>query len=58
MLSEPYMVINQLMKSIWKATHLEFFLLYMLKEKNINPTKMTKIGTFENKVQMWSFKSP
>jgi hypothetical protein len=29
----------------------------MLGEKNINPTKNTKIGTFENIAQIWSFKS-
>jgi hypothetical protein len=39
MLSGPYVVINQLIKSIWKATHLNFFLLYMLSAKNTNPTK-------------------
>jgi hypothetical protein len=35
MLNGPYMVINQLIKSIWNDAHLE----YMLGEKNINPTK-------------------
>jgi hypothetical protein len=30
MLSGPYVVINQLIKSIWKVAHLENFLLYML----------------------------
>jgi hypothetical protein len=39
MLNGPYVVINQLMKSIWKVSHLDFFLLYMLGEKNINPPK-------------------
>jgi hypothetical protein len=39
MLNGPYVVINQLIKSIWKATHLENSLSYMLGEKNINPTK-------------------
>jgi hypothetical protein len=34
MLSAPYVVINQLIKSIWKVGHLENSLLYMLKEKN------------------------
>jgi hypothetical protein len=38
MLSGPYVVINQLMKSIWKVTHLKNFLSYMLGEKNINLT--------------------
>jgi len=39
MFSGPYVVINQLIKSIWKVVHLRNFLLYMLGEKNINPTK-------------------
>jgi hypothetical protein len=39
MFSGPNVVINQLIKSIWKAAHLENFLLYMLGEKVINPTK-------------------
>jgi len=31
----------------------------MLGEKNINPIqKMTKIGTFENMAQFWSFRNP
>jgi hypothetical protein len=59
MLNGPYVVINQLIKSIRKVGHLENFLLYMLKEKFINlEQKMTKIGTFENKAQIWSFQSP
>jgi hypothetical protein len=33
MFSGPYVVINQLIKSIWKATHLKNSLLYMLGEK-------------------------
>jgi hypothetical protein len=39
MLIGPYVMINQLKKSIGKATHLNNFLTYMLREKNINPTK-------------------
>jgi DNA polymerase III psi subunit len=39
MFSGPYVVINQLIKSIWKAMQLKNSLLYMLREKNINPTK-------------------
>jgi len=34
MFSGLYVVINQLIKSIWKVGHLEKNLLYMLKEKN------------------------
>jgi hypothetical protein len=59
MLKGSYVVINQLIKSIWKVAHLEFFLLYMLNKKRKSiQQKMTKIGTFENKAQMWSFKIP
>ncbi len=58
-LSEPYVLINQLITSIWKAAHLKNSLLYMLGGKKISiQQKMTKIGTFENMVQIWSFKSP
>jgi len=39
MLNGPYMMINQLIKSIWKAAHLKNSLSYMLGGKNINPTK-------------------
>jgi len=59
MLSGPYVVINQLIKSISKATYLKNVLSYMLKgKKHQSNKKMTKIVTFENKVQIWSFKSP
>jgi hypothetical protein len=30
MFNEPYVVINQLINSIWKTTHLQNLLLYML----------------------------
>jgi hypothetical protein len=33
MFSGPYVVINQLIKSIWKNAHLENSLLYMLRKK-------------------------
>jgi hypothetical protein len=39
MLNGPYVVINQLINSIWMATHLKNSLLYMLGEKNINPKR-------------------
>jgi len=36
-----------------------FFHIHVKGEKNINPTKkMNKIKTFQNKVQIWSFKNP
>jgi hypothetical protein len=38
MLSGSYVVINQLIRSIWKVDHVEQFLLYMLKE-NIYQSK-------------------
>jgi hypothetical protein len=38
-LSRPYVVINQLIKSIWKVAHLDNFLTHMLGGKKINPTK-------------------
>jgi len=53
MSSGPYVVINQLIKSIWKDAHLENSLSSMLGEKKYQfNKKMTKIGTFENKVQI------
>jgi hypothetical protein len=42
MLSGPYMVINQLIKSIWNDAHLE----YMLGQKIINPTKTNQDWDF------------
>jgi hypothetical protein len=39
MLSGPYAVINQLIKSIWKATHLDLFILYMLGGKKHQSNK-------------------
>jgi hypothetical protein len=39
MLNGPYVVINQLIKSIRKVAHLENSLTYMLKGKFINLTK-------------------
>jgi hypothetical protein len=36
MLSGPYVMINQLIKSIWKVAHLEFFLLYKCKQDKMN----------------------
>jgi len=53
-----FVMINQLIKSIWKVTHVENSLTYMLGGKISIQQKMTKIGTFENKVQILSFKSP
>jgi hypothetical protein len=53
MLNGPSMGINQLIKSIWKAAHLENCLTYMLGGKTyLIQQKMTKIGTFENKVHI------
>jgi len=46
MFNGPYVVINQLINSKWKVAHLENSLLYMLKEKNINPTKINEDWDF------------
>jgi len=46
--SGPYVVINQLTKSIWKVAHL----LYMLGGRKSIQQKMTKIGTFKNMAQI------
>jgi hypothetical protein len=48
MFNGPYVVINQLIKSIWKVAHL----LYMLGGKKSIQQKMTKIGTFKNIAQI------
>jgi hypothetical protein len=52
MFNGPYVVINQLVKSIWKGTHFLKKLLYMVGEKILIQQKMTKIGTFENMAQI------
>jgi len=39
MLSGPYVMINQLIKSIGKATHLDNSLTYMLWRKKYQPNK-------------------
>jgi hypothetical protein len=46
MLNELFVMINQLIKSIWKFAHFKNFLLYMLKEKKINPIKNDKDWDF------------
>jgi hypothetical protein len=59
MFNEPYVVINQLIKSIWKIAHLNLFFIIHVRRKQVSiQQKMTKIGTFENKAQIWSLKSP
>jgi hypothetical protein len=53
MFNGPYMVINRLIKSIWKASHLKNSLYTCLEKKYISiQQKMTKIGTFENMAQI------
>jgi len=47
MLSGPYVVINQWIKSIGKVAHLENYWFYMLAEKISIQQKMTKIGTLK-----------
>jgi hypothetical protein len=46
MFNGPYVVINQLIKSIWEVAQLKISLLYMLRGKNINPTKNDKDWDF------------
>jgi hypothetical protein len=59
MFNGPSIVSNQLLKSIWKVSHLENSSTYILGGGEISiQQKMTKIGTFENKVQILSFKTP
>jgi hypothetical protein len=59
MFNGPYVVMNQLTKSIWKVDHLKNYLEKHVRGKYISiQQKMTKIGTSENMAQIWSFKSP
>jgi hypothetical protein len=44
MLSGPYMVINQSLKSIWKVSHLENSLLCMLGKKYQSNKKWPRLG--------------
>jgi len=57
MLRGPYVVINQLIKSIWKAAHLQNTLLYMLGEKKYQFNKIwSRLGLLKM-AHIWSFKS-
>jgi hypothetical protein len=47
------MVINQLIKFIWKVANLDNSLTYILGGKGNYPTEND-----QDKVQIWSFKSP
>jgi hypothetical protein len=48
MFNGPYVVINQLIKSIWKATHFKNFLLYMLGGKKYQYNKKwSRLGLFK-----------
>jgi len=44
MFSGSNVVINQLLKSIWKVDHLEKSILYMLREKNQSNKKWPRLG--------------
>jgi hypothetical protein len=46
MFNGPYVLMIQLIKSIWKATHLKNSLLYILREENVNPTKNDQDSDF------------
>jgi hypothetical protein len=45
MLSGPYVVINQLIKSIGKVAHINNFLTYMLGRKNISIQQMVAFAS-------------
>jgi hypothetical protein len=58
MFNGPYVMINQLIKVHTKECPSKFFFIIHVRGKKISiQQKMTKIGTFENKAQIWSFKS-
>jgi len=50
-------MINELTKFKWMRAQLDNFLTYLLKKKQSIQPKMIEMS-FENKVQIWSFKSP
>jgi hypothetical protein len=48
-----YGLVSELIKLIWKYTHLDIFLTYILQGKKSSiQQKMTHVETFENKVQI------
>jgi len=50
---EDYGLVNELIKFIWKYTHLDIFLTYiLLRKKSSIQQKMTHVKTFEYKVQI------
>jgi hypothetical protein len=58
MLSGPYVVINQNKVHVKGCPSRKLFFIKVKGEKISIQQKIIKIGTFENKVQIWSFKSP
>jgi hypothetical protein len=58
MLSEPYVIINQNKVHMKGCPSRKKKILHVKGEKISIQQKIIKIGTFENKVQIWSFKSP
>jgi hypothetical protein len=49
-----YGLVNELIKFIWKYTHLNIFFIYILQGKQLSiQQKVTHVKTFENKVQIW-----
>jgi hypothetical protein len=48
-----YGLVDEIIKFIWKYTHLDIFLTYILQAKKSSMLqKMTHVETFENKVQI------
>jgi len=48
-----YGLVNELIKLIWKYTHLDIFLTCILQGNKLSiQQKMTHVETFENKVQI------
>ncbi len=52
MFNGPYLMINQLIKSIQKVSYLKFFIIHVRGKKISIQQKMTKIETFENMAQI------
>jgi hypothetical protein len=58
MLNGPYVVINQNKVHMKGCPSRKLFFIHVKGKKISIQQNITKIGTFENKVQIWSFKSP
>jgi hypothetical protein len=59
MLNVDYVMIKELTKFKWTRAWLNIFLIDILGKINQSNKKWLRYTwTFENKIQMWSFKSP